>query len=477
MTSGDTKTATAFLEQARALLGANGLVTDSADIEPWLTDWRGRYHGKAMAMAQPANSEQLAQLVALCADAGVPIVAQGGNSGMVGGATPDESGSAIVLSTRRLTDLAIDCEARLARCGAGVVLQVLHEASEAQGLRFPLSLGGKGSATVGGLISTNAGGTQVLRHGVMRTLVAGIEVVLADGRVLNLTSALKKDNRGFDLKQMFIGSEGTLGIITSAVLHLSPAIADRRVVIAATQTIQEARSLMLDCEREMRDSLEAFEVFPRSCLDAVLDYMPDAQDPLDTPYPWYAVLEFVADRAGADALGDKVEEVLAEAFENGLCQNAVIAASEAQAEAFWQLREVISPAEKAKGPAMQHDISVPVEKMPDFVVAVSKAVLDRHSDHEVAAFGHLGDGNVHFHVIAPPGSDRTEWESTKGKEISAFVYDLVTRWGGSISAEHGIGQDKLQTLRETADPNVLDVMRRVKNALDPDNLLNPGKLV
>ncbi len=427
-----------FLDEARAILGERGLVTDADDIEPWLTDWRGRYHGRARALAQPADAQQLAALVRLCAERGVPLVAQGGNSGMVGGAVPDESGTALLLSTRRMNDLSVNVDAMTATCGAGAILQILHEAAEARDLRFPLSLGGKGSATMGGLVSTNAGGTQVLRHGMMRALVAGLEVVLPDGQVLDLTSNLVKDNRGFDLKQIFIGSEGTLGIVTKVVVRLSPAIAERRVVIAGVQSAHRARDLLVFCQKAMPAALEGFEIMPRQSLDAVLGFMPDARDPLGDRHPWYALMEFDADRQAAAQLGDEVENLLAQAFEDGLCDDAAIAATEAQAEAFWQLRENIAPAERARGPAMQHDISVPVERMPDFIEAAEAAVLDRWPGHEVVAFGHLGDGNIHLHVIAPAGSDRAEWERQTGKSISAFVYALVTEWSGSISAEHGI---------------------------------------
>lgn len=466
-----------FLDAARAILGERGLITDADDIAPWLTDWRGRYHGKARALAQPADTGELAVLVRLCAEHGVPLVAQGGNSGMVGGAVPDESGTALLLSTRRMNQITVDADAMTATCGAGAILQILHEAAEARDLRFPLSLGGKGSATLGGLVSTNAGGTQVLRHGMMRALVAGLEVVLADGQVLDLTSHLIKDNRGFDLKQIFIGSEGTLGIVTKVVVRLSPAIAERRVVIAGIESAHSARDLLVFCQRAMPAALEGFEIMPRPSVDAVLEHLPDARDPLSESHPWYALMEFDADRQGAALLGDEVENLLAQAFEEGLCDDAAIAASEAQAEAFWQLRENIAPAERARGPAMQHDISVPVERMPDFIDAIEAAVLNRWPGHEVIAFGHLGDGNIHLHIIAPAGSDRVEWERDTGKSISAFVYARVTEWGGSISAEHGIGQDKLQTLRDTHDPAALAVMAAVKRALDPAGLLNPGKLV
>ena len=466
-----------FLAEAANILGQGGLVTDAERIEPWLTDWRGRYVGKAFAMAQPANADELAKLMALCHREGISVVAQGGNSGMVGGATPDDSGKSLLLSMRRMDGVEIDADAMIARCGAGVVLQTLHEAADAARLRFPLSLGGKGSATVGGLVSTNAGGTQVLRFGVMRALVLGLDVVLADGRRLDLAAPLRKDNRGFDLKQMFIGSEGTLGIVTGATLQLYPAVAERRVVMAGVPSMAGARRLLLHCQAAMGDALEGFEVMPRETIEAVVDYLPDARDPLEGMPAWYALLEFTADARSVEALGLRVENLLAEAFDDGLCEDAVIAANETQAEAFWQLRESIAMAERARGPALQHDISVPVDRMPDFVDAATARIEEDYPGHGVIAFGHLGDGNVHFHVTAPAGVDGTKWQREPGKAISTLIYDLVTQWGGSISAEHGIGQDKLKTLQRTHDTAALDVMRAVKDALDPDGLLNPGKLI
>ncbi len=466
-----------ILNELNGLLGARGVTTDADAMEPWLTDWRGRYHGKARALVQPDNAEQLSALVRLCVKEGIPLVPQGGNSGMVGGATPDESGDAILLSLRRMNDLRVDAERGTAECGAGVILQTLHEAAEDQALRFPLSLGGKGSATVGGLISTNAGGTQVLRHGTMRSLVEGLEVVLADGAILNLTSALKKDNRGFDLKQLWIGSEGTLGIVTRAVLRLVPAIAERRVVWAGVETIHDARTLLLHCQQALPQALEGFEVIPRVCLDHVLDYMPNAQAPLQGSHGWNALIEFVADRESASALGEAVENAMGAALEQGLIEDAVIAASEAQANAFWELRENVPSAERQRGPAKQHDISVPVAVMPELLERAEREIPALFPGVEVVGFGHLGDGNIHLHAVAPQGSEIQAWEKETGDAVSAHIYRMVTQEGGSISAEHGIGQDKLATLRETRDPAALDVMRRVKRALDPDGLLNPGKLV
>lgn len=467
-----------FLDQVRELLGPRGFTDDPDLLDPWLTDWRGRYTGKALGLASPANTQEVAALVRLCHDHRVPVVPQGGNSGMSGGATPDTSGTALLLSLRRMDKIrALDTDAREIVCDAGVVLQTLHETAEKERLRFPLTLGGKGSATIGGLISTNAGGTQVLRHGSMRAQVLGIEAVLADGSVIDTLTPLKKDNRGFDLKQLLIGSEGTLGIVTAATLRLLPEIGGRRVIWAGLGSIGQARQLLIHCERVAGALLEGFEVIPRHSFEAVLDYLPDARNPLGGEHQWHALIELVADRGADDTLDPVAEQMLETALENELLHDATIAANEHQAEQFWLLRESIAPAERAIGPAAQHDVSVPVARMADFVAEAVPAVEAQFPDHEAIAFGHLGDGNVHFHVLAPRGSDKDAWEATQAKEVSRFVYDLVTRYGGSISAEHGIGQVKVDELQRLGDPVALATMRAVKQALDPRGILNPGKLL
>lgn len=466
-----------FLAAATDLLGPRGLTTDPELMEPWLTDWRGRYTGKACALASPADTGEVAAIVALCARYGVAIVPQGGNSGMSGGATPDDSGAALLLSLRRLNTIGeVDLAARQVTCGAGVVLQNLHEAAEKAGLRFPLTLGGKGSATVGGLISTNAGGSQVLRHGSMRAQVLGLEAVLADGQIWAALTPLKKDNRGFDLKQLFIGSEGTLGIVTAATLKLEPAVAQRCVLWAGLSNIQQARQLLLMAESALGSALEGFEILPQNCLDAVLANVPSARSPLAAPHGWHALIELVSSDPAADLSGP-AEQILAEALSAGVIEDAVIAASEAQAGAFWTLRESISGALRAKGAAVQHDISVPVAQMADFVSFAIPEVERAWPGSGAFAFGHLGDGNVHFHVTAPAGAVRGIWEEGPGKAVSRMVHDLVTQWHGSISAEHGIGQMKAGELLRLGDPVTLGLMGRVKAALDPDGLLNPGKLL
>ncbi|WDA40371.1 FAD-binding oxidoreductase [Erythrobacter sp. BLCC-B19] len=470
--------AEAFLAAAAALLGPRGLTSDPERMDAWLTDWRGRYTGRALALASPSSTAEVAALVKLCGEHGVPIVPQGGNSGMAGGATPDASGSAIILSLRRMAAIrSLDAAAGQVVCEAGVVLQTLHEAAEAAQMRFPLTLGGKGSATIGGLISTNAGGTQVLRHGTMRAQVLGLEAVLADGSVLDLMTPLKKDNRGFDLKQLLIGSEGTLGIVTAACLRLLPATTGRATAWVGLGGIIEARTLLRQMEPAMGDALEGFEVVPEHCLAAVLAHQPGARPPLDGRHAWNALIECVSPTQDSTALRDALEAALAAAFEDGLIADAVIAANDTQAEAVWALRDGISAAERALGPAMQHDISVPVEAMPEFILAATPQIEAAFPGTSVAAFGHLGDGNVHFHVLAPQGAVRGVWEESEGKAVSAQVYDLVTQWGGSISAEHGIGQMKVDALARLHDPAALAVMAAVKQALDPAGLLNPGKLL
>ena len=469
---------TTFLDAASDLLGSRGLTRDAQVIEPWLTDWRGRYTGRAIALASPADTQEVAALVRLCARHRVPIVPQGGNSGMSGGATPDDTGDALLLSLRRMDAIRQwDEDARQVVCEAGVVLQTLHEQAAERDLRFPLTLGGKGSATIGGLISTNAGGTQVLRHGTMRAQVRGLEAVLPDGTVLDTLAALKKDNRGFDLKQLLIGSEGTLGIVTAATLALLPQIAARRVLYVGLRSVQQARKLLLLAQAREAQALEGFEIMPRAALESVLDYEPGSRDPLGSPHPWYALLELVADEAQAPTLETRATALLEAAVGQKLVEDATIAANERQAEALWALRDGIASAERAHGPALQHDISVPTERMADFIEQAGAAIERQFEGTHALAFGHLGDGNVHFHVRAPHGAKGGEWERLHGKAISGAVHDLVTQWGGSISAEHGIGQIKRDELARVADPATLTILRGVKQALDPLGIMNPGKLV
>jgi len=467
---------TMLLDKLGSRLGSKGLTTDPDDMAPWLADWRGRYHGRAAALLSPATADEVADVVRLCAAEGVPLVPQGGNTSMVGGATPDGSGEAFLLSLRRMNRIrSLDPAAGLAVCEAGVILAELHEAARLAGRRFPLTLGARGSATIGGLVSTNAGGTQVLRFGTMRQLVQGIEAVLPDGSLFEGLAPLKKDNRGYSLTQLLIGAEGTLGIVTAASLRLVPAVGERVVAWVGLESPAAAMKLLRHLDTIVGDSVESFELVPASALDLVLEHIPGARSPLAAPHAWNALIEAVVPMA-VESPEKALYHALQAALETGLAADAVIAASEAQAEAFWRLRDSISEAEKKDGPAAKHDISVAVADMPAFLVEAAAAVEARFAGTSVNAFGHLGDGNIHFNVRAPAGAG-DDWVGNEGEGVTRFVHDLVTAAGGSISAEHGIGQMKLSELARLAGPARLAALRAIKQALDPKGIMNPGKLV
>jgi len=371
----------------------------------------------------------------------------------------------------------IDAAAGVAIVEAGVILQTVHDAVAAHDMRFPLTLGARGSATIGGLVSANAGGTQVLRFGTMRALVSGVEAVMPPntqgaGGVWHGLNMLKKDNRGYDLNDLLIGSEGTLGIITAVALKLVPAIGDRGVAWLGVDSPEIALKILRRFERHSR-GVEGFEIVPDDSLGLVLAHVPGARQPLDGTHPWHVLVELVAERDAAAEL----EALVASAFEAGLVRDATIAVSEAQANAFWQLRDSISAAERAAGPAVQHDISVPVDTMPKFMVEAAREVEAAFPGTVASAFGHLGDGNVHFHVRAPQGVDPDAWRRDVGARASMMVHDLVDAANGSISAEHGIGQMKRDELARLSDPVRMSMLRAIKQALDPRNIMNPGKLV
>ena len=462
-----------------ALLGPKGVVTDPDDIAPWTSDWRGRYHGTAATILAPASTQEVAATVALAAELGVALVPQGGNTSMVGGATPPADGSALILSLRRMNAIrSLSADDNLAVCEAGVILSVLHDAAEDVGRRFPLSLGAKGSATIGGLVSTNAGGTQVLRHGTMRALVEGVEVVLPDGSIFDGLDALKKDNRGYDIKQLLIGAEGTLGIVTAAALRLVPAIAARAVGWVGVASPADALALLRLVEAQLGDSVEGFEVIADETLGFVLGHIPGTRSPIETRTPWHVLIEVDHADLNDPSPAERLEQALTDAFERELAIDAAIAANEAQADAFWRIRESLSESEKAQGPALQYDISVPVARMPAFMIDAAQAAQARFPGTTASSFGHLGDGNVHFHVRAPKGtSDSPAWIAAQGQAINAFVHDAVVAAGGSISAEHGIGQMKRTELGRLASPARIGALRAIKTAFDPKGIMNPGKLI
>lgn len=466
-----------LLESLAQRLPPRALITDAEAIAPWLVDWRKRFHGWASLMIEPTSTHDVAVTVAAARAAGVALVPQGGNTSMVGGATPPADGSAAILSLRRLNAIrSIDAAAGLAVAEAGVILADLHGAAARHRMRFPLTLGARGSATVGGLASTNAGGTQVLRWGTMRGLVAGVEAVLPDGSVHDGLVPLKKDNRGYDVTQLMVGAEGTLGVITAATLRLVPAITERVVAWAGTGSPEDAAALLARLQARMGEALESFEILPAESLHAVLAHVPGTRAPIAAPARWHVLMEVVRSGAAASP-APALEAVLATAIADGLAGDATLAASEAQAEAFWRIRDSISDAERATGPAVQHDISVPVAAMPRFMVEAAAACDARFPGTRASGFGHLGDGNVHFHVRAPAGVDRDRWYAEDAPGITRFVHDLVVAAGGSISAEHGIGQMKREELARLSAPARLAALRAIKAAFDPATLMNPGKLV
>jgi FAD/FMN-containing dehydrogenase len=464
-----------LIDEARQQLGPRAVITDPTEIEPWVTDWRGRVHGTAPALLAPASTQDVVDIVRLAARHRVPLVPQGGNTGMAAGATPPADGSAMLLSMRRMTAIrSINAENRLAVAEAGVVLATLHAAANDIGMRFPLTLGARGSCTVGGLASTNAGGTQVLKFGTMRALVAGIEAVLPDGSIHNGLSGLKKDNRGYSLDQLLIGAEGTLGVITAVALRLVPAIAGRAVAWTGVESPSRALDLLRHLESRTA-SIEGFELVPQDSLDLVLKHIPGTRQPLSGKHPWHVLVEATAPDAAIDIAGE-LEGLLSRALEQGIVSDAVLAASESQAEAFWKLRDSISEAERSEGQTLAHDISVAVADMPMFIVEASQEVERAFPGVIATGFGHLGDGNIHFHVRAASHAS-PDWYEREGAAITRMVDDLVTAAGGSISAEHGIGQLKREEFARLAPPGRIHALRAIKGALDPLGIMNPGKLV
>jgi FAD/FMN-containing dehydrogenase len=471
MTDGEAR----LIAAARECLGSKAVVTDPGEIQPWITDWRGRVHGAAPAMLAPASTDEVVEIVRLAAEHGVPLVPQGGNTGMAAGATPPADGSALLLSMRRMNRIrSISADNRLAIAEAGVILATLHDAAHEISMRFPLTLGARGSCTIGGLASTNAGGTQVLKFGTMRSLIAGVEAVLPDGSVHNGLSGLKKDNRGYSLDQLLIGAEGTLGVITAAALRLVPAIAARAVAWAAVESPARALDLLRFLEART-SAVEGFELVPQDSLQLVLRHIPNTRAPLSGEHPWHVLVEATTADPQHDISGE-LERLLGTAMQQGLIADAVLASNEAQADAFWKLRDSISEAERAEGQTLAHDVSVPVADMPRFIVESSAEVERRFPGVIASGFGHLGDGNIHFHVRAAAHA-APDWYEREGEEITRFVDDLVTAAGGSISAEHGIGQLKRAEFARLAPPGRIHALRAIKQALDPNGIMNPGKLV
>jgi FAD/FMN-containing dehydrogenase len=455
---------------------AGRLITEAAEQQPFLLDWRRRWHGRALAVAQPDTADDVARVVRWCAARGVPVVPQGGNTGLSGGSVPDESGRALVLSLARLNRIrAVDPLNNTLVAEAGCILQQVQQAARDAGRLFPLSLAAEGSCTIGGNLSTNAGGVQVLRYGNARELCLGLEVVTPQGELWNGLRGLRKDNTGYDLRDLYVGAEGTLGVITAAVLKLHPLPTAQVCAFAAVASPDAALALLELAQRRAGPQLTAFELVSEACLGLVLKHGPDCRRPLADAHPWYVLLELstLDDEAGATAT---LEALLEAAIEQGLVADAALAASLAQRSALWALRENISEAQAAEGKNIKHDIAVPISRIADFVRETDVAIAAAHPGVRMIVFGHLGDGNLHYNVSPPPGESGDAFLARQDA-INRITHDAVVRHGGSISAEHGLGILRRDENARTKSAVEMALMRRLKAAFDPAGIMNPGKFL
>ena len=465
-----------FIPRLTDILGPRGMITDAADMVPYLRDERGTFEGKALAIARPSSTGEVAAVVRLCGECGVPIVPQGGNTGLCGAATPFEHGGELLVSLTRMNKVRdIDPLNYAITVEAGVILADVQKAADEVDRLFPLSLGGEGTARIGGNISTNAGGTGVLKFGPARDLVLGLEVVLPDGRVWDGLTALRKNNTGYDLKQLFIGAEGTLGIVTAATLKLFPKPRQVETAFLAVPNPQAAVELLSQAREATGDRVVTFELILRLPLEFALRHIPDVRDPMATPYDCYVLFEIASSQIGNDMQG-VMESTLSDAMEAGLVLDGVIAESGAQAADFWRLRETLPEAQKYEGVSIKHDIAVPVSKVADFMARATANVEKAVPGIRICAFGHVGDGNMHFNLAQPEGADGAAFKARQ-EEINRVVHDVVASMGGSISAEHGIGRLRKEELAHYGSDIGLDMMRRIKAVLDPDDLMNPGKVI
>jgi FAD/FMN-containing dehydrogenase len=454
------------------LIGERHVLVDPSDTAPFWVDWRGRYRGTALCVTRPGNTDEVAAVVRLCHEAGVAIVPQGGNTGLCGGATP--IGGEIVVSLARLNQMrSIDADNNSICVDAGCTLQMVQEAAAAVDRLFPLSLAAEGSATIGGNLSTNAGGVQVLRYGNARDLALGLEVVLPDGQIWNGLRALRKDNTGYDLKHLFIGAEGSLGLITAATLKLFPRPMSQASAWVAISDPRSGIRLLGRLRAVVGDNVTAFELVSRQALDLVVRHIPNAKSPLPDSCEWNLLVELSGSQVDLDeALSSALEDAMSE----GLISDAAVAMSEAQAVTFWSLRENIAEAQRLEGLSIKHDISVPVSRIPEFIQRADEALKRRFPELRIVCFGHIGDGNLHYNQsIADTQSNEQFIAQTP--TVNRLVHDIVNDLGGSISAEHGLGQLKRDEIRLYKSKLELDLMRAIKNAIDPRGTMNPGKVL
>ena len=466
----------AVLDALRAAVGPKGWTSDPAELAPHLVEGRGLYRGASPLLLKPATTAEVAAIVRICADTGTGIVPQGGNTGLVGGAVPFEKGDEVIVNLGRLNRIrAVDPLNDTLTAEAGCVLAQVQAAADAANRLFPLRIGSEGSCQIGGNLSTNAGGTAVLRYGNMRELVLGLEVVLPDGRVWDGLRGLRKDNTGYDLKQLFIGAEGTLGIITAAVLKLFPKPQAVEAAFAAVPSVAAAVELLAAAKARSGGQVTGFELMPRIGLDFVLRHIPNTRDPLAGRHAWYVLVELSSGQGG-EALRQMLEAVLAEGMRRGLVVDATIAASRAQADQFWRLRDGLAEAQKPEGGSIKCDISVPVSRIAEFIARAGAAVEALVPGVRLVSFGHIGDGNVHFNSSQPVGADTAAFLA-RWPEVTGAVHAIAAELGGSISAEHGLGRLKRDEITRFKPAVEIELMRTLKRALDPRGILNPGKVV
>lgn len=466
------------LDGLKAIVGGGGWIDDPAAMEPYVTEQRGMWRGVTPLVVRPKNTDEVARVVQLCAQTGTPVVPQAGNTGLCGGAVPHDDGTEILLSVSRMNKLRdLAPLENTITVEAGCILADIQAAADGAGRLFPLSLAAEGSCQIGGNLSTNAGGTGVLRYGTARDLVLGLEVVLPDGRVWDGLRPLRKDNTGYDLKHLFIGAEGTLGIITAAVMKLFPRPAEFKTALVAIPDVPQALELLAKLREGAGDRVSAFELMPHKLVDLVVQNFPDIPSPFSAAHPWYVLLEIsAASEQDTATQGAILESSLAEAMGTGLARDAVVAQSETQRQAFWKIRETAPEAQKFLGSSIKHDISVPLAAIASFIERASAAVEKVVPRARVLAFGHVGDGNVHFNISEPAGTVGDTFLSRKDK-VNHAVYEIVADLGGSISAEHGLGQLKREEVRHYKADVEMELMQRVKDVLDPQGIMNPGKVL
>lgn len=464
------------LERFRRIVGPKGWTTDPTDMAPHLTDWRGAYNGQAAMVLRPRTSDEVRRIVKTANEFGISLVPQGGNTSLVGGSVPGASGNEIIVSlTRMRTIRSIDPLNFTITVDAGLTLAEIQEEAAKANRLFPLSLGAEGTAEIGGAISTNAGGVNVLKYGNTRDLVLGIEAILPNGDVFDDLTGLRKDNTGYDLKQLIIGAEGTLGIVTAATLKLFPSIKASATALAAVPSPKAAVELLSLAREASSDHVTSFELISRLAMDLVFKHIPGCMDPLSKSYEWYVLIELGSPRSH-DLLRRRLEDILTTALDKNLVLDGALAANVAQAETLWRIRHAISEAEKKEGPATKHDVSVPVSKIPQFLAQAETKLKALTPDILLVTFGHIGDGNLHYNIQKWADIPSEEFDELK-PEFTTIIYDLLKEFGGSISAEHGIGQMKRDALKTVKSKEIMAAMQAVKNALDPKGIMNPGKVL